>query len=122
MDNYWNEMPAPIDSYDLYAYGLRPARCNGCKLAQLRHELGDRFLMLQQGRWRIAFLMLWQGKWRSARLLLRQDRWHNVYELDVEPVFGQREPTEYKGCPIRYKAGFPSIAHSDECYNWQPPR
>lgn len=94
----WDEYgPGPIDSYDCYAMGLRPARCNGCKFAQLEHELGDKFLHLQD-----------KG-------------WHNIYELDAGPVSGQGEPLEHEGQPICFRAGFLSIQHSDECYHWKPP-
>ena len=89
---------SPLDSYDLYAMGLRSARCNGCKYAKLRHELGDKFLSLKDGRW-IA-----------------------VYELGAEPVPGQGEPYEYEGQPVRHRSSFMAIGHSDECYNWQPPK
>lgn len=95
--------PAPIDSYDLYAMGLRAARCNGCKYAQLKHELGDKFLPLHESRGE-AF-----------------PRWVTVYELDAQPESGQGEPQEHEGRPIRFRVGFASIEHSDECYNWRPP-
>ena len=72
------------------------ARCNGCEFARLKHELGDRFLVLRDG-------------------------WVNVYEIGASPVVGQGEPLEYEGQPIRYRAGFMSIEHSDECYHWSPP-
>lgn len=91
--------PAPIDSSDLVAMGFMAPRCNGCKFAQLKWELGDRFLHL-----------------------VDDNDWHNVYELDAEPGPGQGEPLEHEGRPIRYRAGFMSIGHSDECYNWQPPK
>jgi len=89
--------PAPIDSYDLYAMGLRPARCNGCSFAKKRWELGEKFLVL------------------------RRDGWVNVYEFDAEPSPGQGEPTSFEGRPIKYHAGYMSIGHSDECYHWAPP-
>ena len=95
---YDNYGPPPIDSYDLYAMGLRSARCNGCRYAQLKHELGDKFLKLYD-----------------------DHGWISVNELDAEPFPGQREPTEHEGRPIRRHASFMSIGHSDECYNWQPP-
>lgn len=91
--------PAPIDSYDLYAMGLRAARCNGCKYARLKHELGDKFLRL-----------------RNA------NGWVVVYELDARPHPGQGDPLEHEGRPVRHRASFMSIGHSDECYNWKPPR
>lgn len=87
--------PAPIDSYDLYAMGLRAARCNGCRHLELRDELGDRFLHLSRG------------------------GWVTVYELDAEPVLGQGEPTEHKDRPIRFRASFMSIGHSDECWHYR---
>ena len=59
------------------------------------YELGDKFLALNDG-------------------------WVNVYELAAEPTQGQGEPFEYEGRSIRYRAGFISIGHSDECYNWSP--
>lgn len=88
----------PIDSYDAYQMGLRPPRCSGCKYAQLKYELGNRFLVLNE----------------KPRI--------NVYELDAEPFSGQGEPSEHEGRPIQYRAGFMSIGHSDECYNWQSPK
>lgn len=87
--------PAPIDSDDLYSMGLRAARCNGCAYAKLKHELGDKFLALNDG-------------------------WVNVYELDAEPIPGQGDPQEHNGRSVRYRAGFMSIGHSDGCYHWQP--
>ncbi|NIV30034.1 MAG: hypothetical protein GWN58_11195 [Anaerolineae bacterium] len=92
---WYDEMdgPGPIDSYDAFQMGLRPARCNGCRLAQLEHELGERFLLLG----------------------------NTVYEYDAEPAPGQAEPTSHQGRPIRFHAWFMSLEHSDECYNWQPP-
>ncbi len=95
--------PAPIDSYDLYARGLRAARCNGCRYAQLKHELGDRFLPLHKAIGN-AF-----------------PRWVTVYELDALPAAGQGEPQEHEGRPIRFRVGLASIEHSDECYHWHPP-
>lgn len=88
---------APIDSDDLYAMGLRSARCNGCTYAKLKYELGDKFLSLPVGGW-IA-----------------------VFELDAQPYPGQAEPLEHDGRPIRNRGGFMSIGHSDECYHWRPP-
>ena len=86
----------PIDSFDAYRMGLRPARCTGCEYARLKWELGDKFLALHD--WLIS-----------------------VYELDAEPSPGQGEPYTYKGHPIRHRASFMSIGHSDECYQWKPP-
>ncbi len=79
-----------------YAYemGLRGGICNGCSLAQLKYELGKKFLMLPSG----------------------------IYELDAQPVEGQGEPMSYKGRPIRFHMWGMSYGHSDECYNWKPPR
>ena len=95
----WNDYePGPIDSYDAYAMGLRPARCNGCKFAQLKHELGDKFLCLTST----------MGP--------------TIYELDADPVPGQGEPLVHDGRPIRCIVGFGSIGHSDECYHWKPPQ
>ena len=91
--------PPPIDSYDLYAMGLRPARCNGCEVAKLKHKLGDKFLLLR-----------------------RESDWQSVYELDADPERGQAEPLAHEGRPICSRGSFLSIGHSDECYNWQPPR
>lgn len=85
-------MRAPIDSSDLHQMGRAP-RCNGCRLAQLKHELGESFLMLNG----------------------------NVYELDAEPRPGQGEPYKHKGRPIRWHFWGMSYGHSDECYNWQSP-
>ena len=68
-------------------------RCNGCKLAKLRHTLGDKFLMIPG-----------QG----------------VYELDAQPSPGQGEPQSYEGRPIRFHWWGMSYGHSDECYHWQP--
>ena len=89
---------APIDSYDLYAMGLRSPRCNGCTYAKLKHELGDRFLSLSTGDGRIA-----------------------VFELGAQPYPGQGEPQEYEGRSVRNRGTFMSIGHSDECYHWKPP-
>ena len=89
--------PRPWGSFDLYAMGLRAPRCNGCDYARLKHELGDRFLSRNEGGW-VA-----------------------VYELDAEPAPGQSETHEREGRPIRHKASFMSVGHSDECYGWKPP-
>ena len=79
-----------------YAYdmGLRSGRCNGCKLKQFRHELGDKFIMLNR----------------------------TIYELDAEPCQGQGEPLEHEGRPVQFVMWGASWGHSDECYNWKPPR
>ena len=98
VDSYYEDMPAPIDSYDCYAMGLRAARCNGCEYAKLKHELDDKFLTKSE------------------------TGWPTVYELDAEPSPGQGEPTEHEGRPIRFRASFMSIGHSDECYHWKPPK
>lgn len=87
--------PAPIDSYDLYAMGLRQPRCNGCMFARLQHDLGERCLVLIE------------------------EGWPTVYELDAEPRPGQ-ERQKHQGRPIRFHASFMGVGHSDECYNWQP--
>ena len=81
----------------LYEMGLRGPRCNGCKYLKLKHELADKFLALQKG------------------------KWVTIYELDAKPIKGQSEPLEHEGRPIRFRIGFASIGHSDECYHWQPP-
>lgn len=86
----------PFDSYDLYARGLRPARCNGCKYDQLEHKLGDKFLVVPGN-----------GSWIT------------IYELDALPIPGQGQ-NEYEGRPIRFHVSLMSIGHSDECYHWQP--
>ena len=78
--------------------GLRGPRCNGCKFARLKHELGDKFLYLVEHAWSTT-----------------------VYELDAEPMSGQGEPHEHEGRSIRFRASFMSIRHSDECYHWRPP-
>lgn len=92
---YYDEYdgPGPIDSYDAYLMGLRPSRCNGCKLAEWKGKLGDKFLLLPDG----------------------------VYELDAEPTRGQGEPREHDGHPIRFHWWGMSYEHSDECYHWKPP-
>jgi hypothetical protein len=73
---------------------LRSPRCNGCELAKLKWELGDRFLMLPDG----------------------------IYELGASPHPGQGTPRHYNGKPIRFLVWGMSYEHSDECYHWQPPR
>ena len=90
----WWDDNGPIDSFDAFQMGLRPPRCNGCKLAQLRHELGDKLLLLGG----------------------------TVYELDAEPAPGQGEPTSHEGRPIRWIFRGMSYGHSDECYRWRPPK
>lgn len=77
----------------LYEQGLRPPRCNGCRRAKLRYELGEKFLQLPSG----------------------------IYELDAEPRPGQGEPQEHKGRPISFRFWGMSYEHSDECYGWTPP-
>lgn len=93
----WDELPAPLDSYDLYQYGLRPPRCNGCEYLALKWKLGERFLALPR-----------QG-------------WTSVYELGATPLAGQGEPQEHEGRPIRFHASFMSTGHSDECWHFQAP-
>lgn len=90
-------MGGPIDSYDAYAMGLRAARCNGCEYLRYRWKLGDKFLS------------------RS------ENGWASVYELDAEPSPGQGEPQEHEGRPIRHKASFMSVGHSDECWGFKTP-
>ena len=75
-----------------YEMGFRGPRCNGCKLAQLKYKLGDKFYFLNG----------------------------SIYELDVEPHPGQ-EINEHMGHSLRFRMWAPSYYHSDECYNWQPP-
>ena len=77
---------------ELFEMNLRPPRCNGCKLARLKHELGSRFLSLSSG----------------------------IYELDAEPRPGQGQPLSYRGRPIRFRFWGASYRHSNECYNWRP--
>jgi hypothetical protein len=79
-----------------YAYdmGLRSGICNGCSLAELKHELGKKFLMLPSG----------------------------IYELDAKPAEGQGKPDKYKGRPIRFRMWGMDYGHSDECYNWKSPK
>jgi hypothetical protein len=74
--------------------GLREARCNGCTLEQLKHELGDKFLMLEG----------------------------TVYELDAQPLKGQGQPYRHNGHKIRFVFWGMSYGHSDECYHWKPPK
>jgi len=83
----------------LYEMGLRGPRCNGCKYARLKYELGNKFLALK-------------GCYG----------WINIYELDARPASGQSEPLEHEGRPIHHRIGFAGIAHSDECYHWKPPK
>jgi len=95
--NNWMDEPAPMDSDDLYR-GLRSPRCNGCAYAKLKYELGHRMVVIR-------------------------DTFINVYELNAQPVAGQsKRHMQYEGHPIRYRAGFLSIEHSDECYHWKPPK
>jgi hypothetical protein len=88
---WWIDGPAPIDSYDLYAMGLRAPRCNGCKLAEYKHRLGDKFLLLSDG----------------------------VFEYDAEPMNGQSWLV-YKGRPVKFLMWGMAYGHSDECYHWSP--
>jgi len=90
IDNYDN---GPVGSSDIYRMGLRSGRCNGCKLAQLKHELGEKFLIVDGA----------------------------VYELGAEPLPGQGTPQSHEGRPIQFRAWFMSTGHSDECYHWKPP-
>lgn len=94
----WEMESAPIDSYDLYARGLRPGRCNGCKFEKLAWELGD-----------------------EAIVLVEADTGStSIYELGAEPWPGQMI-TEWDGLPIRSRGSYMSVGHSDECWNWRPP-
>ena len=79
------------DSGDWYPFSI--PRCNGCKLAHCKSQLGDKFLLLPSG----------------------------VYKLDAPPCEGQGEPTEHDGRPIRFVWWGMSYGHRDECRNWQPP-
>ena len=93
-DEYDREL---FDSSDFYEMGLRSPRCNGCRYNQLKHKFGNKFLALN-------------------------DRgWVAVYELDAEPRLGQ-DRADHEGRLIRSHSSFMSIEHSDECYNWQPPK
>ena len=38
MYNDYDYGPAPIDSYGLYAMGLRAPRCNGCRYAERKGQ------------------------------------------------------------------------------------
>lgn len=90
-------MSGPIDSYDAYAMGLRAARCNGCEYLTYKWKLNNKFLSLSEG------------------------GWTSVYELDAEPSSGQGEPQEHEGRPIRHRASFMSVGHSDECWGFRTP-
>jgi len=81
----------------LYDMGLRGPRCNGCEYRELKWKLGDKFLVLGGS------------------------GWTDVYELDAEPTAGQGEPMEHDGRPIRFKSGFMSVGHSDECWGFKIP-
>ena len=83
---------------ELYRLGLRGPRCNGCSYAKLKHELGDRFYSE-----------------------VDEHGWTMVYELEPEIIDPFNELPEKRGKPAKFRAGFMSIGHSDECYNWQPP-
>ena len=72
----------PLDSHDLYIMGLRPPRCNGCRYAELKWELGDKFLKKYEAGW-IA-----------------------VYELGAKPSRGQGEFVENEGQPMRHHSSF----------------
>lgn len=80
-----------------YAYdmGLRGPRCNGCLYLEYKWKLGDKFLALIE------------------------DGWINVYEMDAAPAPGQGEPVEHDGQSIKYRSGFLSIEHSDECWGFK---
>lgn len=78
----------------MFDMGLRPPRCNGCERKKLKHQLGEKFLQLPTG----------------------------IYELDAEPAKGQDEPKSHEGRPIRFVIWGMSYGHSDECYNWRPPK
>jgi len=83
---------------EAYDMGLRGGICNGCKLAEYKWKLGKKFLLIGGG--------IMGG----------------VYELDAKPTEGQGEPYEHNGRPIRFIFAGMSYGHSDECYNWRPPR
>jgi len=63
-------------------------------LAKLRHELGDKFHMVEDG---------------------------TIYELDAEPLQGQMV-NEIGDRPVRFHFWGRAYGHSDECYKWQPPK
>lgn len=79
---------------ELYDMGLIAPSCNGCKLAQLKYELGDKFLKLASG----------------------------IYEIDALPEEGQADPTMYNGHVVRFRFRGIDYGHSDECYHWKPPK
>ena len=89
-------MTGPSDSHEAYEIGLRAPRCNGCRFDKLKYELGD-------------------------KCYIYRDPWVNVYELDAEPIPGQGQPQSFEGRPLKWRASFMAVGHSDECYNWQPP-
>ena len=59
-------------------------KCNGCKNAKLRKELGDKYLLLG----------------------------NTVYEYDAAPYPGQDQPLSHNGRSIQFHAWFMEIAHS----------
>ena len=75
-----------------YEMGLRAPRCNGCDLARLKWELGDKFLVL----------------------------YGSIYEMGATPSPGQGLK-EWKGVSVKFRMWGMSYGHSDECYNWKPP-
>jgi hypothetical protein len=91
----------PVGGEDVsfaYNMGLRGPRCNGCKYARLKHELGDRF-----------------------REIRTERGWIVVFELDV--VRRTREKLQIiAGRPAKRVVAFLSIGHSDECYHWKPKK
>ena len=72
-------------------------KCNGCKLKEYKWKLGKKFLLMPGPN-------------------------GGVYELDAEPIEGQGHPKEYNGRPLRFCWWGMSYGHSDECYDWHPPR
>ena len=90
-------MSEDYDDYEGLDYtDFRPARCNGCEYAKLKHSLGNNVLALHE------------------------NGGTGVYELDAQPVAGQGSKVEHEGRPVRFKAWFMDIGHSDECYHWRP--
>ena len=82
-----------------YEHGLRGPRCNGCKYAELKWRLGDKFYSV-----------------------VNSYGWTDVYELDAKPVLGQGKTVEHDGRPIRFRGGFMAIGHSDECWHFKAPK